>query len=127
MTGEPTHHRTALVLGGTGAIGSAVVRMLTARGISTSFIYVECEQAARTLASESGAEGHRVDLRDAHAWQSWLDSHAASHTTSVLMHAAGRIGPRDLGACDARGLDDLHAVNLRAPLLAMRALAPVMA
>jgi 3-oxoacyl-[acyl-carrier protein] reductase len=47
----------ALVLGGTGAIGSAVVRHLAKRRVPTTFTYRSNEVKARALAAELGAPG----------------------------------------------------------------------
>jgi 3-oxoacyl-[acyl-carrier protein] reductase len=127
MSTENPSRRCALVLGGSGAVGSAVVRALASRGIETHFTYLENEQGARALTEETRARAHRVDLRDGHAFTAWLDAHVTHVSPTVLIHAAGLLGPATIGACDVAALDALSAVNLRAPLAAMRALAPVMA
>lgn len=54
--------RRALVLGGTGAIGSAVLRGLARAGVPTTFTYLTNEDKARALASELDQQALRVDL-----------------------------------------------------------------
>jgi NAD(P)-dependent dehydrogenase (short-subunit alcohol dehydrogenase family) len=54
----------ALVAGGTGGIGAAVVRTLAARGSRIVFTYRSREEAAADLAKETGAEAVRAELSD---------------------------------------------------------------
>ncbi len=55
--------RRALVTGGTGSIGSAIVRLLSRRGIAEVwFQYLSDETAAGNLEGETGAKGFRLDL-----------------------------------------------------------------
>jgi len=56
--------RLVLVLGGTGAVGSAVVRELLSRGMSPVFTYCASEARAEEMAAETGARKFHLDLRD---------------------------------------------------------------
>ncbi|MFI1485373.1 SDR family NAD(P)-dependent oxidoreductase [Streptomyces sp. NPDC020747] len=85
----------ALVAGGTGAIGAAIVRTLARRGSTVLFTYRSNETAADALTAELGAEGARVhsvraDLTDegeaAGAIRAAVDRFGALHT---LVYAAG--------------------------------------
>ena len=51
---QPDLKRTALVLGGTGYVGSAVLRDLARRGIAATFTFHTNEDKARMLAAEYG-------------------------------------------------------------------------
>lgn len=126
MTSPDASKRSAVVLGGSGAIGSEVVALLAARGLDTHFTYLTNEAAARRTMEASGARGHRVDLRDAASFEAWLVERAKA-SPSVLIHAAGLLGPSTLDTCAPGALDAVHAVNVRAPLLGARALVPAMA
>lgn len=55
----------ALVVGGTGGIGSEIVRTLAARGSRVAFTYHGNEAKAATLAEAVGATHHRLELSDA--------------------------------------------------------------
>jgi NAD(P)-dependent dehydrogenase (short-subunit alcohol dehydrogenase family) len=52
--------RTALVTGGTGAVGEAIVRVLAREGAAVAFTYCRQEAKARQLAQELGAAGRRA-------------------------------------------------------------------
>lgn len=55
----------ALVLGGTGYVGAAVVRGLSDAGLATAFTYHRSSERARALSRELGAAAHAMDLEDA--------------------------------------------------------------
>lgn len=55
----------ALVVGGTGGIGSEIVRTLAARGSRVAFTYHGNEAKADILAEAVGATDHRLELSDA--------------------------------------------------------------
>lgn len=95
---------TAVVTGGTGGIGSAVVRLLVERGARVAFGYRSDDAGAHALQQETGAAGRRVDLLDAAAVAEWVATVGPVHT---VVHAAGplvrqqhlsRTDPADLRA-----------------------------
>lgn len=85
----------AVVSGGTGGIGAAIVRLLTERGATVAFTYRSQRAAADDLVAELAAAGGRavadqVDLVDADATGGYLagvaERFGGIHT---LVHAAG--------------------------------------
>lgn len=78
---QPDVTRSVLVLGGTGYVGSAVLRELARRGVPATFTYWRSEDKARVLAAEYGHTPLRVDLTDAPAVR-------ALPATDVVIHAA---------------------------------------
>ena len=77
--------RVGLVLGGTGAVGSAVLRELARRGVAATFTYRRSADKAAMLAAEYGHHAVQVDLADAAATRACLD---ALGPTDVVIHAA---------------------------------------
>lgn len=129
MTGSiATTARRALVLGGSGAVGREVVRALAAAGVDVAFTYLRHAEVAHALAAETGARAHAVDLTDAgavRALAATLGGGAVGGPT-ILVHAA--VASRLAPLADVRD-DDwavAHAVNLRAPYLAVQALLPAL-
>jgi 3-oxoacyl-[acyl-carrier protein] reductase len=90
MTDFAGRSGTALVIGATGGIGSAIARLLTARGSRVALTYRANEEAARELESELDASAWRLDLTDEVACATVVDEVAAAgggiHT---LCYAAG--------------------------------------
>jgi 3-oxoacyl-[acyl-carrier protein] reductase len=64
---ETTSTKTALVLGGTGYVGSAVLRELARRGVPATFTYCTSDDKAKVLAAEYGHTAVKIDLADAAA------------------------------------------------------------
>ena len=92
----------AVVAGGSGGIGSAVVRLLVEQGAQVSFTYRANSAAAQALSAETGAAAVQLDLTDATATQSYVESLDEVHTA---VYAAGphvpqqhlsRVSPADM-------------------------------
>lgn len=98
----------ALVTGGCGDIGAAVVARLAARGVEVT-----------TLDVAEGAD-LRVDLADAGAVA------AVRADVDVLVHVAAVVRLGRLVESDPADWDLMYAVNQRAPMLLTRALLPGM-
>jgi 3-oxoacyl-[acyl-carrier protein] reductase len=110
--------RRALVLGGSGFVGSEVVKALRAAGVPTAFTWLRNE--ARAMESEGA---FRVDLRDAAA----LRALVVEPKPPVLVHAAAVSSGASLGELDDAAWDEAQAVNVRAAFMAIQAATPAMA
>ncbi len=111
--------RRALVLGGTGAVGGAVLAALHEAGVGAEFTWRRSEERARSLSAALDATAHRVDLADVEAIRALVDRLASEgRTPDVLVHAAGVLSP---------DWDESMAVCARSALAACRALAPHLA
>lgn len=79
---------TALVTGGTGGIGAAVVRLLAERGSRVDFTYRSNADAARALEAECGSHvrGHQLDLVEGSGLAALLAEVEAVHT---VVYASG--------------------------------------
>lgn len=107
--------RHALVLGGTGAIGSAVVRALAERGVPTTFTWFQNEARAREL----GGGGVRVDLSK----PSEIRALFAERTPDILIQCAA-VHPRaPLAELTADDFDAAMALSGRATFVAVQELA----
>lgn len=111
--------RTALVLGGSGYVGSEVVRALAARDVRTHFTFHASEQRANELQGVTSARAHQVDLRRPAAIQALFGELAALEATpDVLIHCAAVLDTRELDAATSDSLDEAYAVICRSALLA---------
>ncbi|MDT7726726.1 MAG: 3-oxoacyl-[acyl-carrier protein] reductase [Actinomycetota bacterium] len=75
----------ALVTGGTGGIGSAIVRLLAERGSAVAFTYFRDVESAAALES-ARVTGYRLDLADIDATGALLSALGVVHT---LVYASG--------------------------------------
>ncbi|MGY4709820.1 SDR family oxidoreductase [Mycolicibacterium sp. CBM1] len=81
---------TAIVVGGTGGIGSAVVGTLIAQGSRVAFTYHRNETKAQALAGELGVDARRLDIADAAAVHEAVDSIAErAGGVHTVVYAAG--------------------------------------
>lgn len=120
--------RRALVLGGSGAIGREVVRALRAAGVEVAFTYRRAADVAHALAGETGARAVACELTDAGAVRALCREVGGEGPggPSIVVHAA--VATR-LAPLAELGDDDwavAHAVNLRAPYLAVQGCLPAL-
>jgi 3-oxoacyl-[acyl-carrier protein] reductase len=104
----------ALVIGGTGSIGSAVLRGLAKKRIPTTFTYRTNEAKARALAGELDQRATKLDLTDLAAVRA-LD---LTGVTALVFCAASPFSKEETDEEIARAL----TVSVHAPLVASRAL-----
>jgi NAD(P)-dependent dehydrogenase (short-subunit alcohol dehydrogenase family) len=94
----------AVVAGGSGGIGGAVVRLLAERGARVAFTYRSNAAAASALAAETGAVAAQLDLTDAAAVASYAESLGVVHTAvyaagpHVPMRHLSTVPPGDMAA-----------------------------
>lgn len=90
---------TAIVTGGTGAIGAAVTRLLAQRGSRVAFTYRSNADAAKALLEELGSTAsevtaHQLDLTDAQAVVGVLDAiEERAGKLHTLVYASGPFVP----------------------------------
>lgn len=58
---------TAFVSGGSGAVGSAIVRVMAREGCQVTFSFLRHSEAAERLQAETGARGYLLDVTDGQA------------------------------------------------------------
>ena len=109
--------KRALVLGGSGTVGSAVLGELARRGVHAAFTYHRAEDRAHVLASELGHQPVHVDLGDAAATTAMLD---AQDATDIVIHCAGVSAGLGLTELDVAAWQQAMAVNVQSAFLACR-------
>lgn len=102
---------TALVLGGTGAVGAAVVAALAARGVAVTFTYRRSVEKAEALAAAHGARALPIDLADLDALEALLATLPAPDV--IVACAAAAPGPAFVEQT-AAGWREVFAVNVDA-------------
>ncbi len=109
--------KRALVLGGTGSVGSAVLRELARRSVPAVFTYHRSDDKARMLAAELGHTAVRVDLADAAATSAFLD---AQEHVDLAIHCAGVSAGLALPEIDLATWQHAMAVNVQSAFLVCR-------
>lgn len=136
MSGEAGHPgatapgRRALVFGGSGAVGAAIVEALLARAVRTTFTFHQGRARAEALASanDGAARAVALDLRQPEAVRDLVRAlQAAGEEPDVFIHAAAVTRARTLGELTDSDWVEMAAVNVTSALVAAQALAPVMA
>jgi 3-oxoacyl-[acyl-carrier protein] reductase len=118
----------ALVFGGTGVVGGAVLRGLAHAGIPTVFTYHRSQAKAQALAAEHSQRAIPVDLADAEAIRRLIrDLERDGAVPDVFIHCAAitRYLPlEEIGEADWR---EAHLVNGYSAFVACQELAPRLA
>ncbi|MFN0250149.1 MAG: SDR family oxidoreductase [Kofleriaceae bacterium] len=108
------HVKRALVLGGTGTVGSAVLRELARRSVPAVFTYHRSEDKARMLVAELGHTAAHVDLADASATTAFLE---AQEPADIAIHCAGVSAGLSLPEIEIATFRYTMAVNVQSAFL----------
>ncbi len=126
MTG--TAAKRALVLGGSGAVGGAVVEALVGRGVDVVFTFHSARERALAISRAHGARAIAVDLSRPNAVRELVRGlEAEGQAPDTLVHAAGITRARRLGDLGDADWAEMLAVNLTSAVVAAQALAPGLA
>jgi 3-oxoacyl-[acyl-carrier protein] reductase len=115
--------RRALVFGGSGYVGGAVVTSLRARGLDVFFTYRTNEARARELAEKTGASAINADLATLEGVEDACAKASEGGAPTVLVHACARFDPRGLDDIDEEAFSGAMKLAVRAPLFATKNLA----
>lgn len=109
----PFQGKTAVVLGGTGGIGSAVVRRLTAAGCKVIAASVDSPEKHEALTAETGAASIHLDVRDRAAVMAALEPIAPDYLV-LSQGALGKTGTLfDQPAESAQRLVDVNIIGVQ--------------
>ncbi|GAA0902212.1 SDR family oxidoreductase [Virgisporangium aurantiacum] len=118
--------RVALVTGGSGGIGAAVVRRLAADGFAVAVHYAGSRDRAEDVARaarDAGATAIVVnaDVADEHAVAAMFDAvERELGGIDVLVHSAGVMLLSPLGDLDLDDFDRMHRTNVRGTVVVAR-------
>jgi 3-oxoacyl-[acyl-carrier protein] reductase len=118
-TTHTTTRRVALVTGGSGGIGRAVVERLAADGFAVAVHYAGNKGKAEALVEEIAASGGQAvavggDVADEHAMEAAFDAvETAFGGIDVVVNAAGIMILAPIAALDLDDLDRMHRTNIR--------------
>jgi NAD(P)-dependent dehydrogenase (short-subunit alcohol dehydrogenase family) len=117
----------ALVFGGTGTVGSEVLRGLAEAGVQTAFTYHRAHDRAQSLAGAFGQRALQIDLSQPAAIRSLIKKLAADGLSpDVFIHCAAVAQSAPLERITDDDWRLVQAVNCQAPLVACQELAPAM-
>lgn len=110
--------KRVLVLGGSGALGAALLRELHAAGAQAVFTWHTQEAGAAALSEELGCRGYQVDLAQPEAVGALFDALARDALLpDAVVHCAGVAPLARIGDISAAAWDAVHAVHGRAAML----------
>ena len=114
---QSTANQHVLVLGGTGALGQALLRELMRVGAQASFSWCNNASAAQALTQETGFANYQADLLQADAIPALFATMAQdARLPNVVVHCAGIAPTTALADITAASWDALHAIHGRAAL-----------
>ena len=122
MSDAPVH----LIIGATGAAGSATTRLLAQAG-ATLAIAGRDEETLQALAEETGATAHPVDARDISAVGSLVEAVVSEHgRLDGVANLAGSVLLKPAHLTTPEEWAETIAVNLTSAFAVVRAAAPLM-
>lgn len=124
---EATEKKLAVVTGGSGGIGEAIVRRLTSDGIGVVFLYHAAGERASSISAETGAVSMKCDVSDFdEASRIFCKLENEFGTADILVNCAGVSLTALFDTASASELRTLYGVNLFGTLNCCRCVTPGM-
>lgn len=117
----------ALVFGGTGTVGSAVVRGLAHAGVPTVFTYHRAIDKACALAAEHSQRAVGVDLADSDAVRRLIAELDRDGAPDIFVHCAATSSALELENISDAAWHTVQLVNVQSAFVACQELGPRMA
>lgn len=124
--------KTAVVIGATGGIGSAIAHRLASDGFAVVVGFHAAADRAAEVVAELPGSGHRsaqVSVLEPASLQKMVADLADVRSVEVLVNCAGVTRPvahDDLDGLDDGLIDEIFATNWRGPFATIRALRPLL-
>lgn len=113
--------KVVLITGGSGALGSALVRRFSADGYNVAFTFRNNEDGARKLAAETGSSCFRAELRDRSQVQNTVQEILAQFKSiDILVNNAGRTQVMPFALIEEEDWDDIISANLKTMFIVTR-------
>ena len=110
--------RTAFISGGSGAVGSALVRLFRSEGYNVAFTYKSREEKSDALCDETGASAFQADLtKKAEAKNAVGKALELFGSIDVLVNNAGRTQVMPFALIEEEDWDDMMDSNLKTMFL----------
>ncbi len=114
--------KVVLITGGSGALGSALVRRFSQDGYLVAFSFRNHEDRARKLADETGSACFRAELRDREQVQTMVrDILATLGRIDILVNNAGRTQVMPFALIEEDDWDDILTSNLKTMFMVTKA------
>lgn len=119
-----TEDRVALITGGSGAVGRALIQRLSADGYRVAFTWMNGKERAEQIANETGARAFRADLTQRAQVEAMVAGvmERFGHI-DVLVNNAGRTQVMPLALIEEEDWDEIMAANLKTMFLVTREVA----
>ena len=115
--------KSVFVTGGSGAIGSAIIRKMTEYGWRVAFCYNKSAEKAEKIAAETGAIAYRADLEDQDEVTAMTEKLEAEFgTPDALVNNAGKTSVMPFALLEAEDWDAAMSINLKSMFLVTHAL-----
>jgi 3-oxoacyl-[acyl-carrier protein] reductase len=115
--------KSVFVTGGSGALGGAIVRKMTAHGWRVAFGYNKGETKAKALAEETGAAAFQANLEDSAAVTALAAKLEAEFgVPDALVNNAGKTNILPFALLEAEDWEAAMSVNLKSMFLVTHAL-----
>ena len=113
--------KTALVTGGSGAVGAAAVRRLVAAGCLVAFTWRSGAERAAALETETGAFGFQAELTDPEQVEKMVKAvEAKLGRIDILINNAGQTQIMPFALIEAEDWDAMMSANLKTMFLVTR-------
>lgn len=120
--------KQALLFGGTGEVGKAVLRLLADAGVATAFTYFKSDELARQLQNQYAFPAYQVDFNEPRQTRQLMRQLADDGITpDIFIHCAAVTQNKALAEVSDDDWDSVQKINCQSAFIACQELAKPMA